>query len=68
MCICFYRAAITLSDPLFPATTTGPRYSVSAASNAPESSAGYDGVGGGGVLVLMCAPGGSTRRDAGGYS
>ena len=25
-------------------------------------------VGGGRVLVLMCAPGGSTRRDAGGYS
>jgi len=44
MCICFYRAAITLSDPVFPATTTAPRCSVSAATNAPESSAGYDGV------------------------
>jgi len=55
--------------PLFLATTTAPRYRVSAAANAPESLEGYDGAGSvGGVLVLLCARGVSTRRDAGGYS
>jgi len=48
MCICFYHEEITLGDPLFPVITTAPRYSISAAAKAPDSSAGYDGMSRGG--------------------